>query len=758
MGKKSSGFQQKIIIALLGVGLLSGATALLFSYVSRTKALEDTIGANFERLALDTAQKVDIIIDRKIRDTKSLAASPTFINQIKKIRTSPTSTRPKDNSELLSYIKRYQREREGDIFSVTLTDEKDNIIAATEKTQPHYQSKKSLLERLFTSDIDFDIATKTFSMMISAPITDDKSGEIIGGLRELHNLKEVFGIIDKVRIGKTGHADLVASDGTLVVCPIFPGQTHKISENLLRELSISEPGWKIAVDEAEGRRDSIIGFSPVKTTFELGEDNFLGKNLYVLIRQFPEDAYSPTYNLLWHLLIIAPTGIGILLMLSYFVSQWIVKPIKELSDSAELIGYGQPDPDIKIRTGDEIERLADTFNKMAKDLENRFEDIKLERDKLNTIMDSMGDGLVILDKDLRIQHLNAKFMDLYGKESVGKSCRDVFGIKDAPCNGCTAGDGEDVKPHTFEAVTNNGITYLITHSRIKNKDGTTSIIEIFKDITERKRLEQQLLQSERLAALSQFSSTFAHDLKNPVIAIKKTIEMLRDSSNFSGSETLNNVYTDLISTCGLLLGLVNDVLDIHQVSYKDLPMIYSHFSLKQALDEVVKLLKIEAEEKRLHIEIEGNKEEVRVEADKRRIQRVFINLLTNAIRYSPPSGKIKISFQNSSYDPEYPSRTSTLLFSIEDEGPGIIQSDLSKVFDLFYRKDIGEIKSGTGLGLYFCKVVIDAHKGRIWADNKKNGGAVFNFEIPISGRDANDYKDFNSRRPETFSAEPEISS
>ncbi|MBI5194092.1 MAG: HAMP domain-containing protein [Nitrospirae bacterium] len=474
----------------------------------------------------------------------------------------------------------------------------------------------------------------------------------------------------------------------------------------------------------------------------LEETRTVGKSIgdvlyqHTYVGEVPEVEYSHIYSTisLWKVFILGPSAIGILILLSYFAARWISEPIKELSSGVErMVGSGHLDHNIKIKTGDELEKLAEGFNRMAKDLEDKLHEIKLERDKLNTVMDSLGDGLVLLDESYKIQYMNATFIYLYGKGSIGKNCREVFGVGGMPCKGCSQKNRDEHKPHTIEATTNKGLTYLITHSCIKNLDGSISIVEIFKDITIRKRLEQQLLYSERLAALSQFSSTFAHDLRNPIVAIKKTLEMLNNSAAINKDDENSSplfkggrggVYIDLIANCDLLLGLVNDVLDIHQVSYKNLPLIYSSFSIGHALEEVVRLLRIEAEERKLNVIIE-NDHDIHLNGDKRRIQRVFINLLSNAIRYSPPEGKIKMSFTTEE-------ESSNLLFKIEDDGPGIAPAELTKVFDIFYKKEMNGIKGGTGLGLYFCKVVVDAHGGRIWAGNRENGGAVFYLSIPIN--------------------------
>ncbi|MDD5435343.1 MAG: HAMP domain-containing protein, partial [Nitrospira sp.] len=269
---------------------------------------------------------------------------------------------------------------------------------------------------------------------------------------------------------------------------------------------------------------------------------------HVLVGEIPEAAYHPEYSSVWKILILGPAGLGILLLLSYLAARWISVPIRELSSGVDrMMGQGQLGHNIRIKTGDEIEKIAESFNQMSKELEDKFNVIQSERDKLNTVMDSLGDGLIILDESYKIEYINAKFLELYGTESLGKYCYEVFGVGDIPCKGCSVNHKEDSKPHTIEAVTNKGFTYLITHSPIKNIDGSTSIVEIFRDITPRKRLEQQLLYSERLTALSQFSSTLAHDLRNPIIAIKKTLEMLKKTTGIKEEAAVKEVYVDLIA-------------------------------------------------------------------------------------------------------------------------------------------------------------------------------------------------------------------
>lgn len=759
MVKRIGRTQRKIVAAMLVVGFLPGAVGIFFTYLSGTVALKETIGANFQALAGKTAGKIDSIINNEIGDARALSISPIIASTVREANKGDHITGIL-NREVTNYIKRYKGQRGKDIISIAVIDKRGGIVATTGKSLSSYQpegtprqelppplpfpikGEEGGRERAFVGGINFDKTTQIYSMSMAIPIIDENTGERTGGLMVVYNIQDIFRNIVDVGIGKTGHANLVTSDGTLLICPLFPPQSHTVNTDLLRQISTTQPGWGVAPNDAHGGKNSIIGFSPVKTTLQMGKDNFGGKRWYVFIRQLPEETFAPLYTLLWRVSILGSLLVTLLSLLGYYLARKIVRPIKLLSESARLIGQGHLDQSIKVTTGDEIEELADIFNQMVKDLDRRFQEIRLERDKLNTVMNNI-DGLVIIDQDLKIQYMNEKFLRLYGKESIGRPCYEVLRIGDRTCEGCSLREEKDIIPHTLEVVTDEGRTYLVTRSSIRNMDGTLSFLDIYRDITERKRLEQKLLYSERLTALSQFSSTFAHDLRNPIIAIKKTIQMLKDSPASPREEETKRVYDDIISACGLLLGLVNDVLDMHQVSYRDLPLLYSSFSLNQALEEVVKLLESDSEERRIHVEIEGSDRDVWIEGDRRRIQRVFINLLSNALKYSPSKGNVTISFDTSI--PPEASGTANLLFKIGDEGPGIAPAELSKIFDLFYKTDESGIKPGIGLGLYFCRVVVEAHGGRIWAGNRENGGAIFYIEMPLVRREADAYKDSLSR-------------
>jgi signal transduction histidine kinase len=256
------------------------------------------------------------------------------------------------------------------------------------------------------------------------------------------------------------------------------------------------------------------------------------------------------------------------------------------------------------------------------------------------------------------------------------------------------------------------------------------------DLTEKKRLEEQLIRSERLASLSQFASMFAHDIRNPLVGIKKTLELLAQDEG-SQPPAHRQWWDDIRLTIELLLGMINDMLDVYQESYSELPLLTSTVSVKGLVADVVQLFRSEATAKRIAFHLEMPDDDVAITADRRRLLRVLVNLVHNAIKFSPQGGRITVAVQVEAREcadrESSDTSSSQATIQVADEGPGIAPEDLPHLFEMFCRrKDPGDIRIGRGLGLHFCRLVVAAHRGKIRAENRSSGGAVFSVELPLN--------------------------
>jgi signal transduction histidine kinase len=174
------------------------------------------------------------------------------------------------------------------------------------------------------------------------------------------------------------------------------------------------------------------------------------------------------------------------------------------------------------------------------------------------------------------------------------------------------------------------------------------------------------------------------------------------------------------------MGMVNEMLDLYRSDFGDLPLSPTRFDVEEPVQASLRVLRPELEEKNLKVECLFQPPPIAVVADKRRLTRLLTNLLSNAIKFSPDHGHIRISAARCPED-----SASQLSLRIEDEGSGMAEEELPRLFERFYSRDGQRGEIGTGLGLPYCQLVAEAHRGRIFAENRRGGGFVVSVLLPI---------------------------
>jgi signal transduction histidine kinase len=221
----------------------------------------------------------------------------------------------------------------------------------------------------------------------------------------------------------------------------------------------------------------------------------------------------------------------------------------------------------------------------------------------------------------------------------------------------------------------------------------------------------------------------AHDLKNPLLGIKKTLERLDQTPPEANGGQRKKILQDLVSAGDLVLGMVNEMLDIYRSDFGDLPLALAPLRVEELIQTSLRILGPEIEEKNIEAVVRGDASHILLTADKRRLTRLLINLLSNAIKFSPNRSRIEITASLVGGDQGHGPRA---VIRVEDQGDGIPESDLPKIFDVFYSRDQGSLETGTGLGLPYCKLVAEAHRGKIWAECRAGGGFAVSVALPLN--------------------------
>lgn len=252
-------------------------------------------------------------------------------------------------------------------------------------------------------------------------------------------------------------------------------------------------------------------------------------------------------------------------------------------------------------------------------------------------------------------------------------------------------------------------------------------VDSYRQELERKFAEtgEELIKTEgKRAAMAHM---IAHDLKNPLLGIKKTLERLEQTPTELNGPQARSILEDLLSAGDLVIGMVNEMLDLYRSDFGDLPLSYTSFQMDEPIQTSLRILGPELEEKRIQVANRSDPPQILLVADKKRLTRLLINLLSNAIKFSPDYGRIFISSSVLEGDGK---SAPQVLIRVEDEGAGIPEQDLPKIFDRFYSRDQGKLEKGTGLGLPYCKLVAEAHQGKIWAEGRNGGGFAVSVILP----------------------------
>lgn len=253
-------------------------------------------------------------------------------------------------------------------------------------------------------------------------------------------------------------------------------------------------------------------------------------------------------------------------------------------------------------------------------------------------------------------------------------------------------------------------------------------------LSERNRLYQQtLLQQqaklqaqEKLSRIREdFTSTLAHDLKTPLLGAIETLKAFQTGGFGAVQKPQQTVLATMIRSHQTTLKLVETLLDVYRNDAEGLTLYLEPVNLVEIAEEVATTLSELATSRRVHVSFNYGESDFRkflwVNGDALQLQRVIANLLTNAINHSPRGGKVEVSLEPSA---------SFQTVKIVDAGAGITAAELPSLFKRFYQGQSDRQASGSGLGLYLSRQIIEAHNGIIWAENRQSNGAIFAFRLP----------------------------
>lgn len=413
-------------------------------------------------------------------------------------------------------------------------------------------------------------------------------------------------------------------------------------------------------------------------------------------------------------------------LLALFVSRRISRPLEEMKRSAEKIASGEMNHSLNIESANvslEVSALASSLKKMAVQIDQRLQTITLQRNELETVFSSMTEMVMAIDQDKKILRMNrsaAALFYLSPDDIKGKHIHGV--IRNDELHKLVDSVFETGKMAERDIILYVGPDRLHLQTRAvplqdENKN-PMGVLVVLNDMTRLHKLEN--LRREFVANVS-------HELKTPVTSISGYVETLLDGAIDDKNDAKR--FLEIISRQTTRLNsIIDDLLMLSRIEQKteksDISL--SRIQLRNLIDSTIQNCQKQALEKEITIKVHCD-ETIYIEVNPNLIEQALINLITNAITYSGKGSTIDVSaFLDNT------SQTEKITISVKDEGIGIAQEHLDRLFERFYRCDKGRSKElgGTGLGLSIVKHIAMVHGGSVGVESQPGKGSVFSIYLP----------------------------
>jgi two-component system, OmpR family, phosphate regulon sensor histidine kinase PhoR len=405
-------------------------------------------------------------------------------------------------------------------------------------------------------------------------------------------------------------------------------------------------------------------------------------------------------------------GVAFTFIFSYGVHVLILRPFREISVVSRKLAAGNLEERLPITGDEEIVALRTSLNTMAQVLSARMQALSDGKQQLELILEAMGQGVMVLDRDGRITLTNSSLLEVLGtdRDLVGKTPLEVFRRPELE-NAVTA--VLTSKPaQTLEIIAGNNRILQANVAPVTNAAGdVNSVVVVFHDLTDIRRAERMR---------RDFVANVSHEFKTPLTSIRGYTETL-----LSGAKDDPRIATDFLSiierNAQHLEALVSDLLVLARLE-AEVPATKEHFDLTSVVKEQIASRKNALADRGIQISVDCP--DIGIQTDRARLATALSNLIDNAIHYNKPGGQIRISADT---------QNGRLNLSVSDTGNGIPSEELPRIFERFYRVDKSRTREsgGTGLGLSIVKHAIESQGGTISVTSRIGSGSTFTIHLPM---------------------------
>lgn len=405
-------------------------------------------------------------------------------------------------------------------------------------------------------------------------------------------------------------------------------------------------------------------------------------------------------------------------LISYRIALGLTKPLEKITQVAKKIRNMDYRARVEVKKNDEIGELGNAINAMADSLQIQMARIRENENHLQSVLSNMINGVVMMDSSGSILIMNDRAEQILGisaSKLIGKHYRE---IKQQYELSQLIMEGFDTRKHIHEEI-----TFYYPEERllelnlvpIYQSHGTdfSGILLVLQDVSAIRRLERMR---------SEFVANVSHELKTPIAAVKGFAETLLGGA-VKDEETANSFLQIIYDESERLNRLIGDILELSKIESRRVPLILSPVDISSFMSDTIAILEVSAKRKHINVNLQSP-QELYMEGDEDRLRQIFVNLLSNAIAYTPEGGSVDVSISLTEQE--------QVRIEIADTGIGIPEKDVPRIFERFYRVDKARSRGsgGTGLGLSIVKHLVEMHKGVIAVQSEVGKGTTFTLEFP----------------------------
>lgn len=485
-------------------------------------------------------------------------------------------------------------------------------------------------------------------------------------------------------------------------------------ERFINEILASENLLAVMAGSIVGNSDKLVR-ADGRSFFDYARPVELSDGEYVLYFRYDSAAWTDiTQDFNDIILSSLMFSIIFSLIVGYILSKTITVPIKRITHKAESIAAGDFDQVLEVKSQDEIGKLTGAFNYMAKSLKETLAEISREKNKVETILNYMTDGIIAFNMKGEVIHVNPAAKRMIGKNTFDGTFNEYavrYGL-DVTIEELMYLDSFSTKETTVNA--NNRVIRIYFAVFADKENKPEGIIAVLQDVTEQEKLENMR---------REFVANVSHELKTPITSIKSYAETLLDGA-MEDREISERFLNVINSEADRMTRLVKDLLQLSRLDNRQMKWNINPTSIVDLVKKACERMRIEAEGKKQNLEchVIGDIPDIKVDRD--RIEQVVINIISNAIKYTMEGGSISV-YVRRVHDEVH--------IKVADTGIGIPEEDLPRIFERFYRVDKARSREmgGTGLGLSIAKEIVELHKGTISIKSEVDKGTEVTVKLPV---------------------------